>query len=354
MAEPEDDCAICLEALTRPQLLPCGHRFCRACIDSLRDRGLEAEWACPMCRMPLPVPEHQRKFFAAIRKLDAYERLTSERYADEVTQRTKDLLLAGTAKLREVVEADPGHARAHSVLAFALDRSGNLEASVLHRRRAIAAGIAAGVQAWVPHDWNGMGLTLLRSGDVDGAEAAFRTSIAADPQYVRGYTSLGALLGNSRGDHEGAAETYRRCLNANPNNPMIEYFLAMAHRNIERFNPSSSRTADQQQQQQQQQEQEFHIGMGADGPTLVPGKRPWNAHESMLGMAAVIFTLAACFASKLRKWHAGRGGFHTAEVVATIAAILGSGWHFYLKRKKEAATTAAFVNFMMGPQRRRV
>ena len=41
------ECPICLESLASPKLLPCGHRFCKACLEQL-ERGREI--CCPLCK----------------------------------------------------------------------------------------------------------------------------------------------------------------------------------------------------------------------------------------------------------------------------------------------------------------
>ena len=52
-----EECVICLEDLDDPrfgpaQTLDCTHRFHRACVEELRNRGVQQ--ACPMCRAKLP------------------------------------------------------------------------------------------------------------------------------------------------------------------------------------------------------------------------------------------------------------------------------------------------------------
>jgi len=50
------DCLICLAEFVdcaRQTLLPCGHTFCTACLDSL-GKAKGAQRACPLCRAPLP------------------------------------------------------------------------------------------------------------------------------------------------------------------------------------------------------------------------------------------------------------------------------------------------------------
>ena len=52
-----EECVICLEDLDDPQFGPaqtldCTHRFHKACVEELRNRGVQQ--ACPMCRAKLP------------------------------------------------------------------------------------------------------------------------------------------------------------------------------------------------------------------------------------------------------------------------------------------------------------
>ena len=48
-----EDCTICLDKLCNPIKLPCGHWFCRECIDGLR-RSESLQDLCPQCRESLP------------------------------------------------------------------------------------------------------------------------------------------------------------------------------------------------------------------------------------------------------------------------------------------------------------
>ena len=71
-ADGEVECAICLDALPQPQTLPCGHRFCRGCVASMRERGAGATQVCPLCRGPMP--DAQRLCLEAMRMLTQFER----------------------------------------------------------------------------------------------------------------------------------------------------------------------------------------------------------------------------------------------------------------------------------------
>ena len=49
-ASHDEECAICLDALQQPQTMPCGHRFCRGCVASMRQHGAAVAQVCPLCR----------------------------------------------------------------------------------------------------------------------------------------------------------------------------------------------------------------------------------------------------------------------------------------------------------------
>ena len=49
----DDDCSICLDKLVKPVKLPCGHWYCKECIEKLR-QSASAQNSCPVCREPLP------------------------------------------------------------------------------------------------------------------------------------------------------------------------------------------------------------------------------------------------------------------------------------------------------------
>ncbi|KAI8519814.1 hypothetical protein Bbelb_030710 [Branchiostoma belcheri] len=44
-------CGICLQAFTRPKILPCGHTFCEECLQKAAKGGLR----CPTCRVRVPL-----------------------------------------------------------------------------------------------------------------------------------------------------------------------------------------------------------------------------------------------------------------------------------------------------------
>jgi len=61
--------------------------------------------------------------------------------------------------------------------------------------------------------------------DFDGAEAAYRAAIAADPEHANAHMNLGVLLENVRMDFYGAEAAYRAAIAADPG-------IALAHNNL--------------------------------------------------------------------------------------------------------------------------
>ena len=71
-------CAICLGPPEDTAELPCGHEFCKACIDALRKFGVQK--ACPLCRKPLP-PSAERLCEQATRLyIKVSRRVSRKRY----------------------------------------------------------------------------------------------------------------------------------------------------------------------------------------------------------------------------------------------------------------------------------
>ena len=52
--------------------------------------------------------------------------------------------------------------------------------------------------------------------DIDGAEAAYRAAIAADPGHVNAHLGLGTMLHTVRGDLGGAETAFRAAIAADP------------------------------------------------------------------------------------------------------------------------------------------
>ena len=50
----DDPCPICMETMSEPRRLRCGHHLCRICLDQLRKFSEVQKSSCPTCRGPLP------------------------------------------------------------------------------------------------------------------------------------------------------------------------------------------------------------------------------------------------------------------------------------------------------------
>ena len=124
-AGDEEECTICLEALQQPQTMPCGHRFCRGCVASMRQYGVREAQVCPLCRGPMP--DAERLFLGTALMLMQYDRLTKgEQKGAPLSPSAQELLSKATGQIREVLAIDPEHARAHTSLGVALECRGDL------------------------------------------------------------------------------------------------------------------------------------------------------------------------------------------------------------------------------------
>ena len=58
-AEEDEVCVICLGEPVNPVRLPCGHKYCKTCVEELAAKGVSKK--CPLCRKPLP-PNPEKLF----------------------------------------------------------------------------------------------------------------------------------------------------------------------------------------------------------------------------------------------------------------------------------------------------
>ena len=248
-----EECVICLDVLQLPQTLPCGHRFCRDCVASMREHGVTEMQVCPLCRGPMP--DADRLFLDARRLLTQVCRLKKtagtvaaamEQHGDAATavpttmmhqqqlplplplRLGVQVLLSQAADLcRSALAVDPQHAGAHFELGYALNEGGDDESAESHYRWAIAADS----QYMYADAHLNLGILLTLRGDDRGAEAAYRAAIAAadllsmaQRTMAQMQTNLGVLL-NERGDKAGAESAYRAAIAAEP-------LYANAHLNL--------------------------------------------------------------------------------------------------------------------------
>ena len=63
-------CAICLDCLKAPKLLPCLHTYCKACLEGLLRKSKNGQITCPQCRVNHPLPTGGVGEFPADRVLE--------------------------------------------------------------------------------------------------------------------------------------------------------------------------------------------------------------------------------------------------------------------------------------------
>jgi tetratricopeptide (TPR) repeat protein len=220
----DEECAICLEVLQQPQRLPCGHRFCRGCVDGMRLHGAAEVQVCPLCRGPMP--DAERMYLELSGLLTQHERWQRERWqrgqgaagpaATVQPPAMRELLHKAATLCREVLAIDPEHACAHYALGYTQGASGDAGGAISQFRAAIAADPGCTGAHY------SLGQLLEECGDKAGAEASYRAALAADPELAAGFAhhKLGRLL-NERGDNAGAEASYRAAIAADPRSATV-------------------------------------------------------------------------------------------------------------------------------------
>ena len=169
-----EECVVCMGPVVAPVELPCGHAYCGACLAELRAKGVAQ--ACPLCRAELP-PGVEGLYELAMRSV--------MRIQGMVTRGEMAWASLPTAEQEEIDEA------------------------VAMLREAGAQGHAGANLS--------LGILLQNERkDIDGAEAAYRAAIAADPGHALAHCNLGVLLENERKDIDGAEAAYRAAIAADP------------------------------------------------------------------------------------------------------------------------------------------
>ncbi|XP_056298355.1 E3 ubiquitin/ISG15 ligase TRIM25 isoform X4 [Pseudoliparis swirei] len=73
--QEELTCPVCLDLYRDPHLLPCGHNFCKSCMDRLKRQGDRGRFRCPECRDSHRCGVSFQKNFKLANIADDYRRL---------------------------------------------------------------------------------------------------------------------------------------------------------------------------------------------------------------------------------------------------------------------------------------
>jgi hypothetical protein len=157
-----ETCVICIGPVRVPVELPCGHAYCGACLTELRSKGVAQ--TCPLCRIELP-PGVDGLWDLAWRSIKRLQVMVDR---GEVAWATLP-----PAEQEEVDEA----------MAMLTEAAAQGHANAAYNRGVLLKDVRK---------------------DVDGAEAAYRAAIAADPGLAYAHTALGILLKKKLEDVDGA------------------------------------------------------------------------------------------------------------------------------------------------------
>jgi len=119
------------------------------------------------------------------------------------------------------VREDPASYRANYNLGKAYEALGDWASA----KRAWMAAARLKDSAWT---WNNIGNVLVRDGDEEGAERAFRRAVELNPGFVTTYGNLGILL-EEKGDLEGAVALNRKALSIDPGYAPAYFNLGRIH-----------------------------------------------------------------------------------------------------------------------------
>jgi tetratricopeptide (TPR) repeat protein len=119
---------------------------------------------------------------------------------------------------RHILQADPGNADTHHLLAVLAQSQGRLDEAVAHFQQALR------FRPDFAEAHNNLGNTMFLKGNLDDATAHYRQALRLRPDYVEAHNNLGlALAGN--GQRDEAIHHYQQALRLNPNS-------AEAHNNL--------------------------------------------------------------------------------------------------------------------------
>ncbi len=121
--------------------------------------------------------------------------------------------------LGKLVQLLPDYAEGHLMLAQALAKLGDLEASIAEFKRALE------LQPNLYAAQFGLGQLLRKNGDLADANAAFREAIRLRPSSAEAYNELGLVL-SAQADWNGAAAAFQKALQIDPGDAAAQENLA--------------------------------------------------------------------------------------------------------------------------------
>ena len=232
-----EECAICLDTVQEPQTMPCGHRFCRGCVDGMRQHGGASVQVCPLCRGPMPDAERMTQ--EAARMLTQHDAWRERHGLEQMPPRVQGLLAEAADLSRKALAVDPASAEALRQLAGAQEKAGDIHGALQTSRRFLdlfpgnalehfnlgnmlgaigdhsaALGHLRKAAKLDPEDHRAhcaIAQELEEMGDSAGAEASYRASLAIKPA-VKVWVSLGSHLIRLRGDVDGAEAAFRQAV----------------------------------------------------------------------------------------------------------------------------------------------
>ncbi|XP_041362155.1 LON peptidase N-terminal domain and RING finger protein 1-like [Gigantopelta aegis] len=165
--DDEITCILCIEVFSDPRTVPCGHTFCRACLQDLFNANKKAHGVCPcpVCRKTVHIPDRTKpvsscadqfpRNVALVQAIDTINKLKQCK-TTEAAQ-----LMLKNGKLEEALAAaEKGQNMAligecHFIMSrLHSDKTDNMEDVVHHLNKAVESFQAAG-------DNNGLGKALM-------------------------------------------------------------------------------------------------------------------------------------------------------------------------------------------------
>ncbi len=158
-------------------------------------------------------------------RIDYYQR----RYEDSVQ------------KFRQVIQLDPGSARAEDNLGLALDMLGRYDEA----RAAFTAAVALNRDLHPPSPWppHNLGFLLLRLEKFSDAEAALQESLRYDSGFAQAHYHLGRVLEKENRPSE-AVEEYRKAIALDTNSAEPCYSLGLLYRRLGRLPEATAALAE--------------------------------------------------------------------------------------------------------------